>query len=133
MASNVSQNADDQKQDLSDQLRESVATAYAFVQGQATTESFSTITFEEVLQKQIDTLEKGSGSDLRPSIQDRIKKVKEDLIAAVTNIKKQPDDFFKRHDDKEDAVTEPESVDPLDELYAKIDALEKKAAATSST
>lgn len=111
--SEVAQNADDQKQELSDQLRESVAAAYAFVRGQETTESFSSITFEEVLDRQISSLE-GSGSDIRPSVLERIQKVKEDILAAVENIKAQPDDFFKRHDNRNDAVTEPEPTDPLD-------------------
>jgi hypothetical protein len=114
MAGNaVSQNAEDQKQDLSDQMREAVAAAYAFVQGQENTETFSSITFEEALDKQIATLE-GPGTDIRPCVLDRIKRVREELLAAVENIKKQPADFFKRHDDRSDAVTEPEAQDPLD-------------------
>lgn len=109
----VSKNAEDEKQAKSDQMREAVAAAYAFVQGQETTEAFSTITFEEVLDRQIATLE-GPGTDVRPCVLDRIKRVKEELFAAIEEIKKAPDDFFKRHDDREDAITSPEPVDPLD-------------------
>lgn len=113
MANESAKNAADAKEELADQMRRSVANAYAFVKGQETTESFSALTFEELLDAQIERIE-GPGTDIRPNVLDRIRKVKSDLLAAVTAIKAQPDDFFKQPDAKEDTVTEPEPVDPLD-------------------
>jgi len=100
----AAKNAEDKKQELADQLKRSVANAYAFVVGQETTESFSAITFEELLDQQIGRIE-GPGTNIRPNVLDKIKKVKNDIVSAATEIKKQPPDFFKRHDDQEDAIT----------------------------
>jgi hypothetical protein len=115
MANEAAKNAEDAKEELADQLRRSVANAYAFVKGQEMTESFSALTFEELLDKQIERIE-GPGTDIRPNVLDRIRKVKADLIAAVVSIKSQPDDFFKQPDATKDAVTAPEPVDPLDSV-----------------
>jgi hypothetical protein len=100
-------NQNDQTQDVADKLRSSVADAYAFVQGQETTEAFTAITFEECLDKQIESIE-GAGTQLRPNILDRIRRVKENILAAVEEIKGLPDDYFKQHDNSQDAVTDPE-------------------------
>lgn len=116
MANEKNKNADDAKEELADQLRRSVASAYAFVVGQETTESFSALTFEECLDQQIQRIE-GPGTDIRPNVLDRIRKVKSDMTEAIASIKKQPDDFFKTPDPSTDAVTDPEPVDPLDKIY----------------
>lgn len=114
-ATQANQNEQDQKQDLTDQLKRSVSNAYAFVVGQQTTESFSAVTFEELLDRQIERIE-GPGTALRPNVLDRIDKVKSDMLAAIEEIKKQPDDFFRTPDPQVDAVTPPEVEDPLDKI-----------------
>jgi len=116
MANEKNANDDEAKEELSDQLRRSVASAYAFVQGQETTESFSALTFEECLDAQIQRIE-GPGTDIRPNVLDRIKKVKEDILSAISQIKQLPDSFFKTPNDGEDAVTSQEPVDPIDKVY----------------
>jgi hypothetical protein len=114
MANEYANNEAAAKEELADQLRRSVASAYAFVQGQEVTESFSAVTFEELLDKQIERLE-GAGTDIRPNVLDQVRKVRDDLVAAVAEIRRQPDDFFKEPNNKTDAVTEP-SPDPLDSV-----------------
>jgi hypothetical protein len=113
MTTEQKKNEEDAKEELSDQLRRSVANAYAFVQGQETTESFSALTFEEVLDAQIERIE-GPGTDIRPNVLDRIRKVKSDMLEAVAAIKAQPDSFFKEPDPSQDVVTDPIPSDPLD-------------------
>ena len=112
-----SQNEEEAKQELADELRRAVSSAYAFVRGQETNDSFLAITFEEVLDQQIERIE-GEGTALRPNVLDRITKLKEDILAAVESIKAQPDDFFKAHDDAQDAVTDPVPEDPLDKTFS---------------
>jgi len=104
------------KEELADQLRRSVANAYAFVRGQETTETFLSITFEELLDQQIERIE-GPGTDIRPNVLDRIQKVKQDMLSAISEIKRQPDSFFKLPDATKDAITEP-NPDPLDSALA---------------
>lgn len=116
MTTEQSKNEEAAKEELSDQLRRSVANAYAFVQGQETTESFSSLTFEDVLDAQIERIE-GPGTDIRPNVLDRIRKVKSDMLEAIASIKAQPDSFFKEPDPSQDTVTEPVSADPLDKAF----------------
>jgi hypothetical protein len=97
-------NAQDADQAKSDELKRSVASAYAFVVGQETTESFAAVTFEELLTQQINRISE-KGTDIRPNVLDRIAKVKNDIITAATTIKNLPSDFFKRHSDLEDTVS----------------------------
>lgn len=105
-------------EDLSSQLRRSVASAYAFVQGQETAESFSAVTFEELLDRQIERIE-GPGTDIRPNILDRIRKVKEEVLSAVEEIKRQPDDFFTKTTAQNSAVSPVEPTDPLDDVLSR--------------
>lgn len=104
MADKLAKNDQAKKDEQAQELRRAVANAYGFVMGQETTESFSCITFEELLDQQIQRIE-GPGTDIRPNVLDRIKKTREDLIAAVGKIRQQPDDFFKPPEDKEKVVT----------------------------
>jgi hypothetical protein len=109
-------NQDDATAELGDQLRQSISNAYAFVRGQEVADSFLAITFEEVLDQQIARIE-DPGTDIRPNVLDRITKIKENILSAIETIKQQPDDFFKRHDSSEDAVSDPVQEDPLDKAY----------------
>ncbi len=82
-----------QEQNL--ELRRAINDAYAFVEGQKLVQSFSSISFEELLDQQIERIE-GASSTRRPNEIDRITRVEQDIIAAVEKIKKMPDDAFKK-------------------------------------
>lgn len=82
-----------QEQNL--ELRRAINDAYAFVEGQKLVQSFSAVTFEELLDQQIERIE-GASSTKRPNELDRIDKIEQDVIAAVDKIKKLPDDAFKK-------------------------------------
>lgn len=90
-------NGDKKSNDLSDQLRQSVATAYSFVKSNEKIQTFSAITLEELLDKQIDRLE-GNGTQTRPSMKSRIDKIEKDFQQAVDQIKNLPDTFFAEED-----------------------------------
>jgi hypothetical protein len=109
-------NQEDVTAQLSDQLRQELSNAYAFVRGQEVADSFLAITFEEVLDQQISRIE-DPGTDIRPNVIDRITKIKENILAAVETITAMPEDFFKKYEASEDAVTDPTPEDPLDKLY----------------
>lgn len=104
MADNLAKNEQATKEEQAEELRRAVANAYAFVIGQEATESFSCVTFEELLDQQIQRIE-SPGTDIRPNVLDRIRKTKEDLISAIDKIRQQPDDFFKPPQDEEKVVT----------------------------
>jgi hypothetical protein len=98
MADSTKANQDetDKQEAEADELRTAVANAYAFSVGQEAAESFSAITFEELLQQQIDRIE-GTTTNMRSNLLDRIEKVKTDVLTAVETIRSKPADYFK-HD-----------------------------------
>ena len=87
------------------QIRRSVAAAYADVQGDEITESFSAITFEECLDRQIEAIE-GAGTDIRPNLLDRVQKVKSTIMTAIQQINSLPDDAFTQADPDRNTVTD---------------------------
>ena len=87
-----------QQQNL--ELRRALSDSYAFIEGQKLTQSFSAITFEELMLQQIERIE-GASTTLKPNELERIKKMESDLVSAVEKIKAMPNDAFKKErDDK---------------------------------
>lgn len=101
MADSEEQNKE-QEQNL--EIRKAVASAYAFVDGQKAVQSFAALTFEDLLDQQIERIE-GKGTDLRPNQLDRVTKVESDLKAAVDKIKAMPPEAFAKPDPKNDVNT----------------------------
>lgn len=97
--SNAGQDEQAKQQEQNLELRRAVNNAYAFVEGQKLVQSFSAVTFEELMDKQIERLV-GASTTAKPNEIDRINKTENELIAAVQNVKKLPDDAFKKGDDK---------------------------------
>lgn len=91
------------------QMREILGNAYAFVRGREYTKSVSNITYEQLLDAAIGRIEGTEGrSDVRGTILDRVKKIKEEVGQAVDTVKKRPPhEWVIESDDqssKEDAV-----------------------------
>lgn len=82
-----------QEQNL--ELRRAINDAYAFVEGQKLVQSFSAVTFEELLDQQIERIE-GKGTVRKLNELERIDRIEQDVISAVEKIKKLPDDAFKK-------------------------------------
>ena len=85
--------AGQQEQNL--ELRRAINDAYAFVEGQKLVQSFSAVTFEELLDQQIERIE-GTSTVQKPNEIERITRVEQEVISAVEKIKALPDDAFKK-------------------------------------
>ncbi len=96
--------AKQQEQNL--ELRRAVGNAYAFVEGQKLVQTFSAVTFEELLDKQIERIE-GATTTQKPNELDRITRTEEDLLAAVQKIKSLPDDAFNKTSEDHGVNTAP--------------------------
>ena len=90
--------------DLSLKYRVVLANAYGFVQGQQTTQTFSTITFEQLAAQQIDALT-GKGSPGRPNALQRVQKVQADLQSMAAQIKATDPSAFLPPDASQDVNT----------------------------
>lgn len=93
MANQEDNGVGQQEQNL--ELRRAISDAYAFVEGQKLVQSFSAVTFEELLDQQIERIE-GASTTQKPNEIDRVTRVEQDVISAVAKIKKMPDDAFRK-------------------------------------
>jgi hypothetical protein len=96
--------AKQQEQNL--ELRRAINNAYAFIEGQKLVQSFSAVTIEELMDQQIERIE-GKSTTQKPNEIDRINKTETELIAAVENIKKMPDDAFRKTPEENGVNTPP--------------------------
>jgi hypothetical protein len=91
----MAENASKKQTLLKMQMREILGNAYSFVRGRQYTQTISNITYEELLDKAIDRIEGTQGrSDVRGTILDRIKKIKNEIVSAVDTVKKQPTTYW---------------------------------------
>lgn len=105
----TTQQRPDEKQandDLSFELRRAVANAYAFVEGAKNVQSFTALTFEELVDQQIERIE-GEDTPLRPNELHRIDKTEQDILSAVAKIKSLPDNFFSNQQSDNNVNTAP--------------------------
>jgi hypothetical protein len=94
----------DQEQSL--ELRKAIASAYAFVEGQKAVQSFSALTFEDLVDQQIEQIE-GKGTALRPNMLDRLDAIKNGVASAIEKIKQMPPEAFAKPDPQNDVNTTP--------------------------
>jgi len=87
------ESAQEEQQAQNLQLREALNNAYGFIEGQKTTQTFSAVTFEELVDQQINRLV-GPDTESRPNVFNRITKIKNDLLQAVAQIKQLPAESF---------------------------------------
>lgn len=98
---------DKREQEQNLELRKAIADAYAFVEGQKSVQSFAALTFEDLVDQQIERIE-GKGTALRPNALDRVTAIENNVKNAVDKIKKLPPSAFAKPDPKNDANTPPE-------------------------
>lgn len=91
--------------DLQQELRQSVNEAYAFIEGQKSVQAFTALTFEDLMDQQIERLV-GKDNDARPNVLHRVDKVEQKIIKSVEQIKKLPPEFFKPQE-QTDSVNTP--------------------------
>lgn len=98
---------DKREQEQNLDLRKAIASAYTFVEGQKSVQSFSAFTFEDLVDQQIERIE-GKSTMLRPNMLDRVDAIENNVRNAVDKIKKLPPNAFAKPDPKNDANTPPE-------------------------
>lgn len=104
---------EDQKaDDLSFELRQNINDAYAFVEGAKNTQTFATVTFEDLMDQQIQRLV-GPDTTSRPNPLHRIDKVETQLKSTIAQIKKMPPEAFQARDER-DSVNTPAEGDDSD-------------------
>lgn len=90
--------ADDPKKselaDQADEYRETLQNAYAFIEGQKVTQSFSALTPEECFDRFIERVS-GAGTQARPNVLDRIARIKSEVLATIEKVKATPPDAFR--------------------------------------
>lgn len=99
----VAANERKSREDLTSNLRVSVNNAYGFLKGNESLTSFRSVTFEEMVQRQLDRLT-GKNAAGR-SETERLKKMRDDLVGTVTTIKNIPQDqFYSEAENNAEAV-----------------------------
>lgn len=103
---------EDQKiDDLNFELRQNINDAYAFVESSKNTQTLATVTFEDLMDQQIERLS-GKDTEARPNPLNRIKKVETQIKAIIAQIKKLPDNAFRVRDTRDSVNTPPEGDNP---------------------
>ena len=86
------------QEDLTANMRLAVNNAYGFIKGMENAASFYVVTFEEMMQQQMDRL---NGTNVGgKSAKSRIKTVKDDLVSNINAIKNIPQDQIYGDDPK---------------------------------
>jgi len=88
------------------EFRRAIQSAYATVQAADATRGLGSVTYEELLQQQVDMIE-GAGTDTRPNILQRIDRVEADILAVVSQVKELPADYVLQPDGQLVANTAP--------------------------
>jgi len=101
---------DKNEQERSLELRKAISDAYAAVEGQKSVQSFSALTFEDLVDQQIERIE-GKGTELRPNMLDRVTAIENNVKNAVDKIKTLSPNAFAKPDPKNDANTPPDGVE----------------------
>lgn len=96
--------------DLNFELRRVLNQSIGAVLGRQTTESFYSLTYEELADAQIERIE-GKGTVTRPNELERVNKIESDLLSAVAQIRGIPPENFLLADPSRDVNT---PVDPGD-------------------
>lgn len=86
---------------LTEKFRTALGRALASVKGREFTTTTQAFVFEEALDRQIEHIE-GAGTKKRPGELARIKRVEQDLLGAVEQLKKMDDDEFLLADETND-------------------------------
>lgn len=90
------------QQKLNMQMREIIGSAYSFVRGRQYTETIANLTYEELLDAAIDSIEGVKGrSDVRGTKLDRIAKIKADVSQAVDTVMSLPPRQWQLQNDEE--------------------------------
>lgn len=105
MASEQDKGVDDQGQNRNLTQRSALNDAYAALLGQQNIQTWSAFTFEEAIDAQIEAIE-GASTNKRPNQTDRVNRIENDLLAAISQLKETPPEQFLEPDADKDVNTE---------------------------
>ncbi len=88
-------------------IRYHLSNAYAFIEGQKSSQTFSAFTPEEAHDRFIERIE-GKSTPFRPNVLERIDRVVQNVSSAVAQVKALPSEAFRRP--TEDDVNTPEET-----------------------
>lgn len=106
MSGNASTQDDPQQQQQNLELREALSDAYSSIEGYKAAQSFGALTFEDLADQQIARIS-GPDTDSRPNELNRVQRVLNNVLQAVTKIKALPPESFAKPDPSRDANTPP--------------------------
>lgn len=78
---------------LADEFRESIGNAYVFIEGRKTAQTFAAQTPEDLMKVFVERVS-GAKRGLRSNMYDRYQKIRDDVLAAVEQIRKIPPSAF---------------------------------------
>jgi hypothetical protein len=99
MAGNAQDNPQQQQQNLN--LRQALSDAYAAVESDKLTQSFSAVTFEDLANQQIQAIS-GPDTPTRPNELNQVKNILTNLTQAVQQIQAMPANAFEEPDSTRD-------------------------------
>lgn len=102
--------AEEQASEQKLEYRSVVARAIAVLRSQEIRDSYASISIEELVDQRIASLEK-STDPFTPSILDKIKKVRDDLVNNIEALKATPPEQFRTRNPTDDANTDPDGED----------------------
>jgi hypothetical protein len=102
----------DKVEQVTFEVRRTLADAYTFVSGQQAVRSFSALTPEELFDQQIERIA-GKDTDARPNELHRIDAIETALQRALSQVKALPADAFKQPDESTDVNSPPDAEDPI--------------------
>lgn len=102
MPSNVAEN--DPAQQQSQEYREALQNAYAFIEGQKAAQSFAAMTPEDCYAAFVDRVS-GRGTQTRPNALERIERVRQNVLAAIAKVRDIPPDDFREPEPENDVNT----------------------------
>lgn len=95
---------EDKAQERNLDIRTALNDAQAFLLGRQTVESFKALTYEELLDDQIERIS-GSPFNNRPNELERIDRMEQRVLAAIAEVSSRPPEDFVLPDEEEDVNT----------------------------
>lgn len=86
------------------QLRKAIGDAYAAIEAAKTTQTFAALTYEDLLDAQIERIS-GASTQTRPNALDRVTQIVNNVTSAVEKIKSLPPESFQESNADRDVNT----------------------------
>jgi hypothetical protein len=99
----MKKNTKESQKKLNLAMREIINNAYSFVRSREYTKQMANVTYEQLVDEAIDKIEGTPGkTTIRPRALERLKKIKEEIVQAVTTVKAKPPADWALSDDPQE-------------------------------